>query len=305
MSACWTVEETRNLLAVRAEADVVSQESSAVLGLITKRLRQRGVVRTEAQIKTKLKALKKQYLQIAEHNDQSGSTRTWAYFALCEAVWGSGQSVRPTTPAADMEEVADSSSCSFSSALPSTSNCLDSGYAEEDSRDFCVSGDESVVSSGESRPGTFQHWQFQKKTGLLVYEFVGIFLLKSSCHTVPPQRSCALKNNKGEKTGFCPIGKDHEHHLSVLSGNNSGDFNHFPDDPEFADIIQKAEQAIESEVFPERISQGSSGSYFVKDPKGVGRGLLRKCFTQCTDQSTNQIVSSRTLWTIIVTTVFF
>lgn len=54
-----------------------------------------------------------------------------------------------------------------------------------------------------------------------------------------------------------------------LLGTNSGDFNHFPDDPEFADIIQRAEQAIESGVFPERISQGSSGSYFVKDPKGV------------------------------------
>lgn len=41
------------------------------------------------------------------------------------------------------------------------------------------------------------------------------------------------------------------------------------DDPEFADIILKAEQAIEFGVFPERISQGSSGSYFVKDPKRV------------------------------------
>lgn len=56
-----------------------------------------------------------------------------------------------------------------------------------------------------------------------------------------------------------------------IPGTNSGDFNHFPDDPEFADIIQRAEQAIENGVFPERISQGSSGSYFVKDPKGVRR----------------------------------
>lgn len=52
-------------------------------------------------------------------------------------------------------------------------------------------------------------------------------------------------------------------------GASSGDFNHFPDDPEFADIIQRAEQAIENDYFPERISQGSSGSYFVKDTKGV------------------------------------
>lgn len=45
--------------------------------------------------------------------------------------------------------------------------------------------------------------------------------------------------------------------------------NTFLDDPEFAEIILRAEQAIECEVFPERISQGSSGSYFAKDPKGV------------------------------------
>uniref|UniRef100_A0A8D3DZ02 Phosphatidylinositol 4-kinase type 2 n=1 Tax=Scophthalmus maximus TaxID=52904 RepID=A0A8D3DZ02_SCOMX len=60
-----------------------------------------------------------------------------------------------------------------------------------------------------------------------------------------------------------------------VSSTNSGDFNHFPDDPEFADIIQRAEQAIESGVFPERISQGSSGSYFVKDPKGKIIGVFK------------------------------
>lgn len=54
-----------------------------------------------------------------------------------------------------------------------------------------------------------------------------------------------------------------------LSGTHTGDFNHFPEDPLFADVIQRAEQAIESGVCPERISQGSSGSYFVKDSKGV------------------------------------
>uniref|UniRef100_A0A3B5M3P0 Phosphatidylinositol 4-kinase type 2 n=1 Tax=Xiphophorus couchianus TaxID=32473 RepID=A0A3B5M3P0_9TELE len=58
-------------------------------------------------------------------------------------------------------------------------------------------------------------------------------------------------------------------------GANSGDFNHFPDDPEFADFILRAEQAIEGGVFPERISQGSSGSYFVKDPKGKIIGVFK------------------------------
>ncbi|XP_048852635.1 phosphatidylinositol 4-kinase type 2-beta [Brienomyrus brachyistius] len=51
-------------------------------------------------------------------------------------------------------------------------------------------------------------------------------------------------------------------------GSSTVEFNFFPEDPEFAAIVQRAEQAIENGVFPERISQGSSGSYFVKDPKG-------------------------------------
>ncbi|XP_059844960.1 phosphatidylinositol 4-kinase type 2-beta-like [Hypanus sabinus] len=53
------------------------------------------------------------------------------------------------------------------------------------------------------------------------------------------------------------------------------ELNHFPDDPEFADIILRAEQAIESGVYPQRISQGSSGSYFVKDAKGKTIGVFK------------------------------
>lgn len=44
--------------------------------------------------------------------------------------------------------------------------------------------------------------------------------------------------------------------------------NHF-DDPEFSSLIQAAEQAIDVGILPERIYQGSSGSYFVKDKEGV------------------------------------
>lgn len=54
---------------------------------------------------------------------------------------------------------------------------------------------------------------------------------------------------------------------AIIVGSSA--LNKFLDDPEFADIVLKAEQAIEFGVFPERISQGSSGSYFVKDPKRV------------------------------------
>ncbi|KAL4721686.1 hypothetical protein ACJJTC_004610 [Scirpophaga incertulas] len=43
-------------------------------------------------------------------------------------------------------------------------------------------------------------------------------------------------------------------------------FNQFPDDPQFSELVWQAEVAIDNGIFPERIYQGSSGSYFVKNP---------------------------------------
>jgi len=43
----------------------------------------------------------------------------------------------------------------------------------------------------------------------------------------------------------------------------------FTDDPQFSDIVRAAELAIEHDIYPERIYQGSSGSYFVKDTEEV------------------------------------
>ena len=45
---------------------------------------------------------------------------------------------------------------------------------------------------------------------------------------------------------------------------NDSLFNHFPEDPDYTEVIRTAENAIECGIFPERIYQGSSGSYFVK-----------------------------------------
>lgn len=41
------------------------------------------------------------------------------------------------------------------------------------------------------------------------------------------------------------------------------------DDPAFSELVWQAEVAIDNGIFPERIYQGSSGSYFVKNPAGV------------------------------------
>ncbi|KAM8938661.1 phosphatidylinositol 4-kinase type 2-beta isoform 2-T2 [Pelodytes ibericus] len=66
---------------------------------------------------------------------------------------------------------------------------------------------------------------------------------------------------------------DRDSLLSSQSGN--GELNVILDDVEFADIIHRAELAIESGFLPERISQGSSGSYFVKDPKEKIIGVFK------------------------------
>ena len=41
--------------------------------------------------------------------------------------------------------------------------------------------------------------------------------------------------------------------------------NNFPDDPQFQETIREAEDGVEHGILPERIYQGSSGSYFVKN----------------------------------------
>jgi len=46
-------------------------------------------------------------------------------------------------------------------------------------------------------------------------------------------------------------------------------YNSFPDDQDYTNLLFEAEQAIEHGIYPERIVQGSSGSYFVKKRDGV------------------------------------
>lgn len=53
-----------------------------------------------------------------------------------------------------------------------------------------------------------------------------------------------------------------------LLGGLEVSYNQFPDDPSFADLVWQSEAAIDNGIFPERIYQGSSGSYFVKNPSG-------------------------------------
>ncbi|KAK9890504.1 hypothetical protein WA026_010582 [Henosepilachna vigintioctopunctata] len=60
-----------------------------------------------------------------------------------------------------------------------------------------------------------------------------------------------------------------------LLGGLDVSYNSFPDDPSFADLVWQSEVAIDNGIFPERISQGSSGSYFVKNPAGKIIGVFK------------------------------
>ncbi|XP_072041804.1 phosphatidylinositol 4-kinase type 2-alpha-like [Amphiura filiformis] len=53
------------------------------------------------------------------------------------------------------------------------------------------------------------------------------------------------------------------------------DFNVFSDDPEFTEIVRVAEEAILHGIYPQRISQGSSGSYFVKNLQGKNIAVFK------------------------------
>ncbi|THD28724.1 Phosphatidylinositol 4-kinase type-ii [Fasciola hepatica] len=57
------------------------------------------------------------------------------------------------------------------------------------------------------------------------------------------------------------LGSDSEQNLSSFPTI----VNNIPEDVEFSNVVRKALHAIEHGVYPERIYQGSSGSYFVKD----------------------------------------
>ncbi|XP_058117266.1 phosphatidylinositol 4-kinase type 2-alpha isoform X1 [Anopheles ziemanni] len=61
-------------------------------------------------------------------------------------------------------------------------------------------------------------------------------------------------------------GIDRESQPLLGSRDHEITYNQFPDDPHFSDLVYSAEIAIDAGIYPERIYQGSSGSYFVKNP---------------------------------------
>ncbi|XP_059381387.1 uncharacterized protein LOC132116519 [Carassius carassius] len=101
MCANWTAVENTELLTIRAEAEIVRQLSGTVRDAVVYeqikiKMQQRGFSREKAQVISKLKALKKKFQQVLDHNGRSGSGRLdWPYFNLCYSIWGTSHSANP------------------------------------------------------------------------------------------------------------------------------------------------------------------------------------------------------------------
>jgi len=80
---------------------------------------------------------------------------------------------------------------------------------------------------------------------------------------------------KGEKTPLVQGRQQSRRNRSEYEDLDEENFNSWPNDPEFMEVVRAAESAIEQAVYPQRIYQGSSGSYFVKDQEGKTIGVFK------------------------------
>lgn len=88
------------------------------------------------------------------------------------------------------------------------------------------------------------------------------------------------KNKSKSNTAMTKINRNGEYqpllndNVSNISDTESTEFahfscNHFESDPEFNEKIKNVEYAIDHNVLPQRIYEGSSGSYFCKNSNNV------------------------------------
>ncbi|XP_059417102.1 uncharacterized protein LOC132152352 [Carassius carassius] len=151
MCANWTQVETTRLLTIRAEAEIVRQLSGTVRDAVVYeqikiKMQQRGFSREKAQVITKLKAVKKKFHQVLDHNGMSNSGRLdWPYFDLCYSIWGTSHSANPVALLGSMAvspcrndeqettaEVA-ASSCTVVSTVASSSETVEAISRESNS----------------------------------------------------------------------------------------------------------------------------------------------------------------------------
>ncbi|XP_078725369.1 phosphatidylinositol 4-kinase type 2-beta isoform X1 [Lampetra fluviatilis] len=94
---------------------------------------------------------------------------------------------------------------------------------------------------------------------------------------------------RGRDGQLCPTSPYHHHHhylhqhhhhrrdspSSPHTAAAPDSLNAFPRDQQFSEVVCSVERAMEAGVEPQRISQGSSGSYFVRDLSGKSVGVFK------------------------------
>lgn len=98
------------------------------------------------------------------------------------------------------------------------------------------------------------------------------YIRKILCKFFFDENVHSIYNSKCEIFFYYYLGSSnssHENTPLLTQENENPDDNSFPNDPKFTAIIADVEVAIAHCIYPERIYQGSSGSYFVKNTKRV------------------------------------
>jgi len=95
--------------------------------------------------------------------------------------------------------------------------------------------------------------------------------------TSPSRRGMGGQRGAGGSTESQPLLSAHNRSSSYedIDSALDSDDNIFTDDPAFNEIVRQAEAAIDAGVYPTRIYQGSSGSYFVRDVDGKIIGVFK------------------------------
>jgi len=95
--------------------------------------------------------------------------------------------------------------------------------------------------------------------------------------TSPSRRGMGGQRGTGGSAESQPLLSAHNRSSSYedIDSALDSDDNIFTDDPAFNEIVRQAEAAIDAGVYPTRIYQGSSGSYFVRDVDGKIIGVFK------------------------------
>ena len=101
-------------------------------------------------------------------------------------------------------------------------------------------------------------------------------LLVEDQHMSSPSHQNSRGSSSNNHYAVYPTNSEQSPLLSKCTDSDSDSpfVNNIENDPEFSKVIRSTEEAIYMGILPERIYQGSSGSYFVKDKNKVYNSAL-------------------------------